>query len=569
MNKFQVLSYLFASLLSLSLNAQTIINGVVVDGESGIPLSKASVKLASGDAFAITDDAGNFQLQIPTTTSSDTLIVTYVGYHRFMQSFTTPGDFKVELVRQVKVLNEISVISEFWRKEYSPKQLMEDYQKFTTIMEKTHTGLFEYLSEAEWRHLKDSSMNLFKSSLTHSEFYQLISLHVGKVRNKHTRHGVTDWWYKQKQNIFPFNVRYFDDKLFVNESLAKSLVFPKGTEILSINGRTPAEIKSMVWPYIPADGYSATGKPAALNDYFPWYFSLFVDEDKTYMLRLKKPDGEAVSLETPGLRDSFAHLSFQQLARWKKSPLELTLNESAGTAYLRIEDSDSFKDSLQNYFYRITDRGIRSLMIDLRSERGMRTEEHVAELFSYFITKPSLVYEKLEVKSNDLTLFDKDYSFKPYGKSLKHIKQTYFDKLELAEDGLYRWQKESYMILIEPTALHFSGKVYILTGGRNYSASTDFTSIAAQLPNVFIVGEETGGEYRSYISGAIFGLVLPNSKIGIKIPTWKSVLAIPENPDQHGRGVLPDYPITQSFEDFVAGRDTVKEYAYQLAQEKK
>jgi hypothetical protein len=566
MNKLHILLCFFLALLSGNLIAQRIIKGVVVDSESGVPLSKASVKFASNGTFSITDDAGNFQLQISDNTPSDTFVVTYVGYHRYAQfiSGASESDLKIELARQVKLLNEVSVISEFWRKQYSPKQMVEDYQKFTTIMENVHTGLFDYLTEAEWIHLKDSSMNLFKSPLTHSEFYQLIALHVGRVRNKHTLHGVTDWWYKQKQNIFPFNVRYFDERLYVSESLVKESAFPKGTEILSINGRTPAQIKAMVWPYIPADGYNITGKTAALNDYFPWYFSLFVEEAKTYMLRLKKPDGEIVSLETRGLRDSFAHLSFQQVWRWKKSALELNVNESTKTAYLRIEDSRVFKDSLAPYFQRIMDSGVRNLIMDLRGGGGIRTEENVAELFSFLIKKPSLVYEKLEIKSNDVTLFDKDFSFKPYGKSLKHIKQAYFDRLVLAKDGSYRWQEESYMILIEPVKLTFSGKVYILTDGRNYSASTDFTSIAAQLPNVFVVGEETGGEYRSYISGAMFGLVLPNTKIGIKVPTWKSVLAIPENPSQHGRGVLPDFPITQSFEDFVSGRDTVKEYAYDL-----
>ena len=110
----------------------------------------------------------------------------------------------------------------------------------------------------------------------------------------------------------------------------------------------------------------------------------------------------------------------------------------------------------------------------------------------------------------------------------------------------------------------FTGTVYILTDGRNYSASTDFTSIASQLDNVFIVGEETGGEYRSYISGAMFGLVLPNSKIGVKVATWKSILAIDENPSNHGRGVMPDYPVSVSMEDFIRGTDAAKDFAFDL-----
>ena len=68
--------------------------------------------------------------------------------------------------------------------------------------------------------------------------------------------------------------------------------------------------------------------------------------------------------------------------------------------------------------------------------------------------------------------------------------------------------------------------------------------------------------YRSYVSGAMFGLVLPNSKIGVKGATWKSVLTVDEIPAQRGRRVLPDFPVDQSVDDFIKNRDTVKEFVY-------
>ena len=239
------------------------------------------------------------------------------------------------------------------------------------------------------------------------------------------------------------------------------------------------------------------------------------------------------------------------------------------TAYFRIDDSHVFKDSIQKYFQKILDSGTQYLIIDLRGGGGIREEEHVAELYSYLVSEPFRVYEPTQVKSNDYKLFDKDFTYKPYAKSLKQIKENFFDKLVDSGNGYYLWQPESYMGLIKPADLQFKGTIYILVDGRNYSASTDFTSIASELNNVFIVGEETGGEYRSYISGTMFGLVLPNSKIGVKIPTWKSIMAINENPANRGRGVLPDFPLAESLNDFVNGRDAIKEYAYELIRNKK
>ncbi len=559
----------FGAFAAISVQAQDhiAIQGRVVDFQTKELLVGASVRISGTTIGTQSDGSGRFKLIIPSANQDDSLVVTYVGYKRYAQVVSTLKDQKnllINLASQTTTLKEVIVHSDFWRKQYSPAELREDYTKFCTIMEKFHTGLFDYLTRREWQALKDSSFQLFEYPMTHSEFYRLIALHVGKVRDSHTRHGVTDWWYRQKQNIFPFNVRYFGNRLYVSESLAEELEFQRGTEIIQINGKTPLEIREMIWPFIPADGFNETGKIASLNDYFPWYYALFVEEATGYNIELIPPGGEMVTIATPGLQDTFRHLSLLQVTKWKKSALELTIDENLKSACFRIEDSHVFKDSLRTYFHRIHDKGVQHLIIDLRGGGGMREEEQVAELYSYLITEPSTIYDSIVVKSNDYKLFDRDFTYKPYGRSLRHIREEYFEKLVDTDHGYFLWKNESYLGPIKPADQPFRGTVYILTDGRNYSASTDFTSIASKLGNVFIVGEETGGAYRSYTSGAIFGLVLPNSRIGVKIPTWKSILAIDESPANRGRGVVPDYPVSISLDEFIKGSDPVKEFAFEL-----
>jgi hypothetical protein len=566
MTPFPLIFSVFAA-ISVQSQDHIALQGTVVDYKTKELLVGASVRISGTTIGTQSDVSGRFSLIIPPENQDDSLIVTYVGYKKYTQPVSSLKDrvnLLINLASQATTLKEVIVHSDFWRKQYSPAELREDYTKFYSIMEKVHTGLFDYLTEREWQALKDSSFQLFAYPMSHSEFYRLIALHVGKVRDTHTRHGVTGWWYRQKQNIFPFNVRYFGDRLYVSESLVKELGFPRGTEIIQVNGKTPLEIREMIWPFIPADGFNETGKMASLNDYFPWYFALFVEEATAYNIKLKTPGGENVTITTPGLQDTFSHLNFHQVRKWKKSALELTIEENLKAAYFRIEDSRVFKDSIGGYFQRIRDKGVQHLIIDLRGGGGMREEEQVAELYSYLITDPSTIFDSLLVKSNDYKLFDRDFTYKPYGRSLRHIREAYFDKLVDTGNGYFLWKAESYLGPIKPADQPFKGTVYILTDGRNYSASTDFTSIASRLNNVFVVGEETGGEYRSYSSGAIFGLVLPNSRIGVKIPTWKSILAIEEDPANRGRGVMPDYPISISLDDFIKGSDPVKEFAFEL-----
>jgi hypothetical protein len=426
---------------------QTGIQGIIIDKDTKEILVGASIRIAGTGIGTQSDASGRFTLNVPLTNDNDTLVITHVGYKKYENVVTklrSQSDIQIVLANEVTTLKEVVVRSQFWLKQYKPEELIEDYTKFVTIMEKTHTGLFTYITEERWQAMKDSSMLLFKSPMTHSEFYQLIALHVAKVRNTHTKHGVTDWWYKQKQNIFPFNIRYFGDKMYVNESLVKDLVYPRGSEILEVNGRTPAEMKEMILPFIPCDGYIQTNREAYLNDYFPWYFSLFVEEAEQFTIKLKTLNGEEVSINSRGFRDSFAHLSFQQVQRWRKSALELQINDELKAAYFRIDDSHVFKDSIQIYFQRLHDRNVQHLVIDLRGGGGIREEDHVAELYSYLITKPFRIYEPMQVKSNDPELFDGDYTFKPYG-TLNRLRKTYFDHLENSGKGYFYWQKEAYM----------------------------------------------------------------------------------------------------------------------------
>jgi hypothetical protein len=562
----------FFLLLAFSINSfaqqeSHTLHGIVIDSLSKEPLAGASIRFSGNSIGTQSDLSGRFSLKIQKPNREDSLIVTYVGYKKYaevLSNLDLGKGQRISLISQPTTLKEVVVRSKFWLKLYSPQELIEDYTKFVVIMEKAHTGLFDYMSEKEWMALRDSSIALCKRPMTHSEFYRLIAFHVAKVGNIHTRHGVTDWWYSQKQNIFPFNIRYFGDRMFVSESLVKDLDFPKGTEIFAINGRTPNEIRKMIWPFIPADGYNEKSKQVQLDDYFPWYISLFVEEAEDFTIRFKKLNGDEATITTAGLRDSFRHLSLQQIWKWKKPALELEIDDKLKTAYFRIEDSRVFKDSIQTYFQRITDHGIQNLIIDLRGGGGIREEEQTAELFSYLITEPRRICDSLIVKSNDYRLFDKDFTYKPYARSLNEIRKKYLDLLVDTHRGYFLWKNEPYLKTITPAKNQFGGTVYILTDARNYSASTDLTSSASRLDNVFVVGEETGGEYRSYVSGAMFGLTLPNSEIGVKVATWKSVLAIKEDPSNRGRGVKPDYPVSISLEDFIKGTDVVKEFTYNL-----
>ena len=85
---------------------------------------------------------------------------------------------------------------------------------------------------------------------------------------------------------------------------------------------------------------------------------------------------------------------------------------------------------------------------------------------------------------------------------------------------------------------HFDGKVYILTGGNSFSATTLFTQIVKPQDNVTVVGEETGGGAYGNTAWLIPDLTLPETGVRFRLPLFR--LVIDKDIPKDGRGVQPE-----------------------------
>ena len=71
-------------------------------------------------------------------------------------------------------------------------------------------------------------------------------------------------------------------------------------------------------------------------------------------------------------------------------------------------------------------------------------------------------------------------------------------------------------------------------------------------------GEECGSGYYG-MSGFLVTATLPNTGIQIRIPLVLCTMAVDGYPKD--RGIIPDFPVTPTIDDLVAGRDAVMERA--------
>ena len=97
----QIAQILLLFLFSLSLNAQSILGGLVLDAESGQPLAYANVFVANTSIGTTTDENGAFELSAVPLGQQE-IIVSFVAYEALSQSIrvqesTVRDDLRFEL----------------------------------------------------------------------------------------------------------------------------------------------------------------------------------------------------------------------------------------------------------------------------------------------------------------------------------------------------------------------------------------------------------------------------------------------------------------------------------------
>jgi C-terminal processing protease CtpA/Prc len=118
-----------------------------------------------------------------------------------------------------------------------------------------------------------------------------------------------------------------------------------------------------------------------------------------------------------------------------------------------------------------------------------------------------------------------------------------------------------------PAKNNFNGQIYILTGGYSFSATTLFAAAVKGQENVNIVGEETGGGYYGNNGVFITEMVLPHSKLRVRVPLFRIVNNIhyPKN----GRGVLPDIEVKPNAETIRLNKDPKMKKVIELIMQRK
>jgi hypothetical protein len=358
--------------------------------------------------------------------------------------------------------------------------------------------------------------------------------------------------------FLPFTLRFINNQAFVENSYSADVDIAPRMEVLTINGLDMPDIVERLLPYVPQDGYSETARPFLLGQAFPLYHGYVIGPSDTYTLVIRDPStGEETTAELSPLSAAKLSAIFADPSdSIENLSLEVLEDQAIAIMTIRSFSASDISAFFADSFKRLDELDIQDLIIDLRGNGG-GDGDHGALLYAYLTDEPFQYYDHLGIVLDGLLTYLEHTNMPPtkLESILQRIKTSESGDLHYPHWlGLDRLQKN------RPGG--FGGNVYFLIDGGCGSSTTEFAAIAHYNKRGLFIGQETNGTYFGNHSGEMPTLTLPNTGVMIVIPLFQFVMAVSDPP--YGRGIIPDYTVAPTVEDYVTGIDTELQFTLDL-----
>ena len=452
-------------------------------------------------------------------------------------------------------------------KKYSKEELQQDYTLLRNILEKKHPSLYWYTPKDSMDYFFNAGYNAIADSMTELQFgWKILAPLASTIHCGHTSFSMSKGWNKfiKHKHIpsFPLYMKIWKDTMVVIANLnKKDSVIKRGTIITSVNGISSSDMINNMFDYMVEDGYSDNVNYIRLSSSFPYFHRNIFGLYKTYNIGYIDSNGveknTSVSYYNPP--DSTEKRKnngevFKEKKFNKGNKLENIRSLKRDTSFSLMTINSFSKGHLKNFFKRsfrkLRKDQAQNLVIDIRANGGGDINNYV--LLTKFLRKASF-------KVAD-TAYAKSKTFGPY---TSHISSGFFDNIALLfvthkkQDGKYHfgfWERHTFT---PKRKNHFNGDVYVLTNGLTFSASALFCNAVKGQDNITLVGEETGGGWYGNSGILIPDIVLPNTKLRVRLPFFRLVQY--NHVSEKGTGVIPDVYVGPVLKDVISGVDSKME----------
>ena len=451
--------------------------------------------------------------------------------------------------------------------------MQQDLKVLRSAVEEAHGGLHRFATKTELdRAFADAHARL-TSPRTTLAFASLLSETLSAIRDGHMRleYDDTTTAALASAKLLPLRVASEEGRLFVvsNDSPGNTTIVP-GMELVAINRRPIAEIVAAIARTLSPNGFVETGKAWRLARSFAQNYWLHVDQAASFEITARPPGGSTITATLDGITTAerakvvnpvnAAITASVSKLEGSRDNITLSFPRGGDAAVLRVRafDGATFVAAIERAFAALSDKGAKALILDLRGNGG-GVDTYGAALVSQFMPGPFRYFDHIKVTT-----------IRP---SFATWNASTFDDLKAgtrpAANGGFLVQPSLHPGVGEqkPAARPFLGQLVVLIDGGTFSTAADVCAqLRTRTPASFI-GEETGGAAEGNTSGLNAQIVLPNSRLKLRIQMygyWNALgTARPPAPEP-GRGVRPDVVVIRRTSDVLAGVDAGLDRAFAL-----
>lgn len=458
----------------------------------------------------------------------------------------------------------------------TPEQAQADFTILMDAYQEIYPSLFDIVTREQFDAFRAEGMKMLENGVSYIDFYNLArrTTSAELVHDSHVSLLTRDPRMGDgRRALYSPNLMLgiIKDTLFVTmaDISCKDMV---GRKVASIDGVPAAEVIERTEKMMT--GYD--GENESYRDYLrlqAWNYIYCNEVTKPRTSTVRFDDGtEYVDVWMDSRRARYTPVRSTRLGYYKrmyeamdKSWKYENINDSTGmlsiyTFALNEIELEDITDTVR------AESGKKNMIIDVRFNDGGHIDP-MNRLLSLFMDRPSAELGSYQMVNSDSTFRSFRYSAN-YTPDMTPFENFVTKK---GKEGYYQESDLYYRSSEADQAAGYKGRLYILTDETSVSAATYFPAYLVRNHRAVTVGRETKTGYHYMTAIKFVDILLPNSKIQVRIPMVKDVFDDVETPrTPYGRGLLPDYEVPLTYEEmYTADNDPVLDKALELIAEDK
>ncbi len=493
-------------------------------------------------------------------------------------------------------ITSIGIFSQSIDEPFSLKKMKKDLKTFKQIRLKANSGLYKYRAKEQIDSIYSWAKKEINTLSTYRDFYNLISTLTDYEGSLHNNTLFPDKKYKaiknEKYGYFPFPIKIIENKTLLNFQTEK---IPLGAEIITINNREIKDIIPDTYKFYTTDGINKTGKQIGINRSFSIYYRYLFGLENEFKITFKTKNSDtkkSIIIESIGYAEykinfknrhskavdrlQYTHLNENEIYSYNQLSNNigvLTINSFSIGDNEESTEHRTYKKWLDSTFIHIKNQGVKNLIVDVRNNGG-GTDPNDVITYSYLTSRKFQESKQVWISFNKIPLLKYyDSSIPPFLRPLGVGKfNRYFQKrFPNKKNANYFINKETNEMKSRASNENaFTGNIYLLISPRVASAGSLFAAMVTGNQNTTTIGEETMGGYYGHNGHTGFGYILPKSKIVTEFSIENIEQDVPKKSNQfYNRGIIPDYNVKQTFDDFLNNVDTQMNFTLKLINENK